>query len=111
MDDDPDFLAALAYGFRKRGFEVEEIQNYSDAVEATRTLVHGAVISDIDLGPGPNGVDLLAHLRQSHSYLPVILVTGALEPNVQAAALALDVTAILEKPVSVRQLAALIRAA
>ncbi len=108
VDDDRDFLAALALSLRTRGFEVEEVRSYSDALDAVGDREHDAVVSDIDLGPGPSGLDLLGYIRQRAPELPVILVTGTVRAETLAEARGLAATAVLEKPISVRQLAAMI---
>jgi DNA-binding response OmpR family regulator len=57
-------------------------------------------LTDLDLGPGGNGVDLIVSLRRQGCRVPTIMMTGS-DPVMARARLAradLDEVALLEKP-------------
>jgi DNA-binding response OmpR family regulator len=59
-----------------------------------------AVLTDFDLGPGGDGVDLLARMRREGCQVPAIMMTGS-DPTLARARLAragLDEIALLVKP-------------
>lgn len=106
VEDDPDLRLALVMAMQARGFEVRAAANFQAAEQIIQDGDSGfdAIISDVDLGPGPNGVDLLERARASHPEIPIILITGNATVPLRERARGLNVTAFLEKPVAPRTL-------
>ncbi len=63
---------------RECGFIVEEAYCASQAIELIdRRRPLRAMVTDIDLGAGPDGFDLARRVRTAHPRLPVIYISGA----------------------------------
>jgi CheY-like chemotaxis protein len=77
--------------------------------EADRSAVD-LVISDVRM-PGLNGLDLARQLHQTHPATPVILITGYSTRDIERAASALFVEALIKKPFGLDILANTVQAA
>jgi len=85
-----------------------------EATDAASALAHFAgvapdlVITDLAM-PGMNGIDLAAAIRATHPQTPIILHTGWQdEPTLDAEVERGTITAVLEKPIDIRKLSAVI---
>jgi CheY-like chemotaxis protein len=82
-----------------RSYEIVDVQS---AEEALREMDRGPVdlvVTDLRL-PEMSGLELIARIRQTHSSMRAILVTGQPTRQVEAQARALGVVAFIPKPVS-----------
>lgn len=75
VDDEVDFLNTLGERLADRGFDVTEVTNGPDAVEAARTGGFDLALIDLKM-PGMDGMELLKILRENHKYLEVLMLTG-----------------------------------
>jgi DNA-binding NtrC family response regulator len=75
VDDDPGFLRQfIVHG---RGlFDITTARTSKEALQATRDIQPDAVLLDINLGSGGNGIEVLRELRVRDPDLPVIMVSG-----------------------------------
>ncbi|HEY0204831.1 MAG TPA: response regulator transcription factor [Acetobacteraceae bacterium] len=78
LDDDPEFLGALADGLSEAGFNPTQA---ATVAEAEALVLRGpirfeAVLLDVDL-PDGDGRDLCARLRKAGLRVPVIMLTGS----------------------------------
>ncbi len=87
-------------------FELTRALTGSDAVKAASTNPPNIVILDHILDKGQKGLDFLPSLRQLLPYVPVLVVSGALEVHQQLRALQGPLRAhfCLPKPVDVHEL-------
>jgi DNA-binding response OmpR family regulator len=98
---------------KRAGFEVVLVRDVMEAVD--RLVLDGiragrdvqAIVTDLRM-PGLSGLDLLALLRCASVRVPVILVSAFHDDASRAEARALGATAVLDKPVDVDVLAALV---
>jgi len=73
---------------RSAGFDVEACSSAAEAMKAFKKFDPDAVISDIDLGFGPSGLDLVVALSKRAPYLAfVILSNYAITPDYRHEAL------------------------
>lgn len=82
IENDPLTLALLEQVLVGKGYSVTSSANFSPAVMKSieaRDLA-GAVL-DLDLGPGPNGIDIGMHLRTHMPGLPVVILTSYVDLN------------------------------
>ena len=116
-EDDAAMRALLARQLCRAGFEVIEVSNGTEALErlaygwaSKPALRFDAVVSDLRM-PGYDGINILASLRKTADYLPVILITafGTMTTHVTAARL--GAYAILDKPFDLDELIALVQEA
>lgn len=97
IDDDDPFRTALveslaSLGFRARGFASAEAFVAANAQDGC-----DCVISDIQM-PGMSGLDLKRLLDDRGSSVPVIMITGRPEPELEARAAASGAICLLRKP-------------
>ncbi len=98
---------AMSRMLRSEGFQVASAGSLQEAIAMADQEVD-LVISDLRLGD-ENAIDLLSHLRRSHSHLPFIVVTAY--GDVSSAVIAMKLGAIdyLLKPLNPTELLAIIR--
>ncbi|MBP7147027.1 MAG: sigma-54-dependent Fis family transcriptional regulator [Acidobacteria bacterium] len=86
VDDDPEFLRRfdlLGEGL----FETRTARSAAEAFESLERSQPDAILLDVDLGAGPNGLEMLARLRREHPELPVVMVSGDESPETVVAAM------------------------
>ena len=99
IEDDKLLLAAMSRRFRRAGIGVLLA---ADGTEGLRCALSGsadAVLLDLGL-PGMRGFKLLHELRAREPYLPVIIVTGDLSPEIDRRAEDYGVITVFRKPFS-----------
>ena len=67
VDDDRHVLASMADWLRDQGYQLDTAASFTEAVAAVDRKAYELVLADIRLGEGPDGFDLLAHLRRNHA--------------------------------------------
>ena len=75
IDDDDSFRVALVESLFSLGYESK---GYASAVEYVRSIGDGSfncIVTDIHM-PGMSGLDLMKHLTDRGSTLPVVLITA-----------------------------------
>lgn len=99
----------LAQFLQAQGFAVLQAARH---VEAMRQLAADwpvdAVVTDVDLGPGPNGLTLVTWLRDRHPDVPLFVCSGRL---LEAADSGLPAADVFFKPFDPRKLVARIKQA
>jgi len=100
VDDDDYFVGALKRQLRRRGYEMRSACTVEQAIASTKETPPDLILLDIKL-PMANGWWLAAWLKTSEetAEIPVIVLTGLVEPEVQAKAQRYGTFACLEKPV------------
>jgi DNA-binding NarL/FixJ family response regulator len=82
VDDHHLSAQALANSFRARGADVVAVaHNVPDALDALRQHAPDVLVSDLDMGPGPSGVDLAVKVRTALPATGVVLLTAYEDPN------------------------------
>jgi CheY-like chemotaxis protein len=76
LDDDALIGAGLVLLARDAGYEAALFRSLADATAAGILVMH-AIISDFDLGPGPNGIEAANALRANRSPAPPVLIVTA----------------------------------
>ncbi len=90
------------------GYQVDKAVDGVQALRAIETDTHDLVIADVRM-PGLDGLTLLARVRERDSELPVIMITGHGDVDMQDQAEGMGATGFLLKPIKLRQLDELIR--
>ncbi len=75
VDDDRQVLDSMADWLREQGYQLDVANGYVTALAAIEKKRYDLLLLDIRLRDG-DGFDLLAHCRQHHPGLTVILITG-----------------------------------
>lgn len=104
VEDEPLVASMLASFLHESGFAVTGVYSAADAaaVIINQALAFDAIVTDINLRSGIDGVDLAQMLAGQNSKARVIFVTGNATPDMRTRAPA-DAT-FLEKPFSPSQL-------
>ena len=102
VDDEEGMRQSLAMLLEAAGYHVRLYPS------AKPFLAHGpsstgCIVSDVRM-PGMDGLDLLGHLREARSRLPVVLITGHADVRMAVAALRAGAADFLEKPFEVDDL-------
>ncbi|HUS39850.1 MAG: sigma-54 dependent transcriptional regulator [Pirellulales bacterium] len=75
VDDDRHLLGSMSGWLREQDYTVDEAGSLATAMATVDKKSFDLVVADIRLGDG-DGFDLLAHCRQNHPSVSVILMTG-----------------------------------
>jgi DNA-binding NtrC family response regulator len=84
VDDETQFLEAIAKRLRKRGFDVRTATNGLDAIATARKEKFDIALLDLKM-PGMDGGQVLKALKSEHRFLEAVILTGhgSLESAVQ----------------------------
>ena len=77
VDDDVLVCSALSRGLIRLGHASRTATSIDEALGLADTEAPTAVLTDLDLGPGPTGIDLITELRRRGYARPTILMTGS----------------------------------
>lgn len=99
-DDDPLFGELISRCIIECGFTVVRAADTMQTVMYAMQHIPAAIVLDINM-PGGSGIAALTRLRQSVKTMrvPVIVVTGSTDPEVERSARSLGVTIFLQKPI------------
>ncbi len=99
VDDEPSILTSLGGLLIDEGYEVITANNGYEALKIIETQAPDLVLLDIWM-PGMDGIEILKELKQTHPYMPVVIITG--HGNIETAVTATKIGAydLIEKPIS-----------
>ena len=100
VDDDKLICSSLARSLIRLGHAARAATSVESACRLIERESPAAILTDLDLGDGGDGIDLLRRLGQEGCRVPTIMMTGS-DPIMARARLAragLDEVALLEKP-------------
>jgi DNA-binding response OmpR family regulator len=100
VDDDSLLCSALSRCLVRLNHSARMAASTDAALALVAAESPAAVLTDLDLGTGGDGVDLIRRLRASGSRVPVVMMTGS-DPAAARARLraaGLDEVPVLEKP-------------
>ena len=82
VEDDPFIGLAVETSLKSAGFNVlANLQNAKDAITSYSIKPSDLVLLDLDLGIGPNGIDVAHALRKLNSNVGIILLTTFVDPR------------------------------
>jgi DNA-binding NarL/FixJ family response regulator len=81
VEDEPYTRLLLLDALSSRGISVEGAASAGEALKMVASHDPHVVVSDLDLGPGPNGADLLNRLKEDRPWLGLIALTGHANPE------------------------------
>lgn len=76
VEDEGYTRSTTAELLRQYGFEVAEAANAVSAKRAVKAFDPDAMVIDIELGDGPNGLDLIAALNKTHKDIAFVLLSN-----------------------------------
>ena len=107
VDDEPALAQLAAQGLRRAGHQVVARHSATEALATLETEAFDVLVTDLGLGEGMNGWELVSLARKVRAGLRVVMVSGWASDIEPALAAANGVDAVVAKPY---QLAALIQA-
>jgi DNA-binding NtrC family response regulator len=110
VDDEPDFVEALAKRLKIHGMDVETAGGGEEALKKARAEDFTAVVLDLKM-PGMDGVETLARLKEINADLQIILLTGHGSIREGVDAMKHGALDFLEKPADFKELLEKIEAA
>jgi signal transduction histidine kinase/ActR/RegA family two-component response regulator len=111
VEDDPDVRLAIADLLRATGHAVTIAASAEEALKLLEHSYQSLLLSDVDLGGGTHGIDLIKQIALRYPFLPSILMSG-LPAEILASRFGLtDEQVLLSKPFTIPQLDAAIRQA
>ncbi len=109
VDDNRFFSAGLSMGlyFYLTGFNILTAESGRRALEILESVPVDLIVTDLDM-PFMDGHDLLMSIRKSHPKLPVFVMAGSVEPEIEKRLVSLGVSRCIEKPFGFKELSDMI---
>ena len=98
VEDERAIQVALAGLFKKQGYEVTLAPSGDDAIEKLAAERFDLVLTDLALGAGRSGMDVLAAALETQPGTPVVLITAHGSEKVAVAAMKAGATDYVPKP-------------
>jgi len=75
-------LSGVANSLQAHGLEVVgQGISAAEAIELVKELSPDALVTDLDFGPGPTGLDVAQHVRKSHPPLGIVVLSAYGDPR------------------------------
>ena len=103
VDDEKDFLEAMAERMRARGMDVTTTTSMREALEKTEKETYDAVVMDLMM-PEMQGMEALKTLKGKRPGLQIILLTGYATREKGNEAVKLGAVDLIEKPADLKVL-------
>ena len=103
VDDEPDFLEAMAARMLVRGLEVTTTTSTIDALGMVEIGHFDVIVMDLMM-PEMAGLEALKALKDLKPELQIILLTGYATREIETAALKLGAVDLIEKPADIERL-------
>ena len=110
IDDDDAVRQSLEFLLKTAGITARGFESARTFLDILPQVTSGCVITDVRM-PEMTGIDLLRHIKQTGSDLPVIVITGHGDITLAVEAMKIGAADFLEKPFDDDQLIAAVRAA
>jgi two-component system phosphate regulon response regulator OmpR len=103
--DDMEGIASLFKRFLSlQGYDVSTACSYYEAMEKIAALDFDLVLTDIDIGDGKTGIDVLKEVKLKNSTCPVILCTGNPDAMTESESKRIGAYDCMYKPVDLESL-------
>ena len=110
IDDDDAVRQSLEFLLRTAGVTVRGFESAKAFLEVLPQIRSGCIITDVRM-PHITGIELLRHVKEFNSDLPVIVITGHGDISLAVDAMKLGAVDFLEKPFDDDQLLVAVRSA
>jgi two-component system nitrogen regulation response regulator NtrX len=100
VDDEANIRRMLAALLKSEGFEPEEAPNGNSALLSLDQVHPDAILLDLQMPPGPDGLETLRLIRERDASTPVIMMSGKAQLNDAVQAIKLGAFQFLEKPLT-----------
>jgi DNA-binding NtrC family response regulator len=103
VDDEEDFLEALARRLELRGLKVTGATRGAEAVQLADKQNFDAIVIDLAM-PGMDGLETLKRIKETHPDAVIIMLSGQGTVKTSIEAMKLGAEDFLEKPVDMQEL-------
>lgn len=110
VDDEPDIRELLALTLSRLKLDSDEAESVSQAIEKLENNTYCLCLTDMRL-PDGNGLDIVSHINEKYTRLPVAVITAHGNMDTAIEALKRGAFDFLNKPIELQQLKALVEAA
>jgi DNA-binding NtrC family response regulator len=110
VDDEEEYLEAMAERMESRGLNVTIAKDGQAALESVEDETFDIVFLDMQM-PGIDGIETLRRLRGKNPDLEVILITGYGSIDSSVAAMKLGAKDFIQKPADIEELVAKVKEA
>jgi two-component system response regulator PilR (NtrC family) len=110
VDDETDIRELLVLTLERMGLSVDSASNVQDALHLLESGNYSLCLTDMRL-PDGSGLDLVQHIAQHHTGLPVAVITAFGSAENAVSALKAGAFDYLTKPISLKQLRPLVQSA
>ncbi|MGH7559790.1 MAG: sigma-54-dependent transcriptional regulator [Gemmatimonadales bacterium] len=100
VDDEANIRRMLAALLRSEGFEADEAPNGNAALLMLDQAHPDAIMLDLQMPPGPDGLETLKQIRERDGTTPVIMMSGKAQLTDAVRAIKLGAFQFLEKPLT-----------
>jgi DNA-binding response OmpR family regulator len=107
VDDEAELLESHRLFLTDKGYRVQMARNAADALELLRQHAYDILLLDEQM-PGMRGIAMVREARELSPSMPIVMVTKSEEDSTLREALGQDVTDYLVKPVTPRQVQAIL---
>ena len=102
-DDEIDLLKPHILFLEEKGFEIDTVNNGSDAVDMSKEKHYDIIFLDENM-PGLTGLETLAKIKAHNSNVPIIMITKSEEEHIMEEAIGGQISDYLIKPVNPNQI-------
>ena len=110
VDDEVEFLKAVASRFELQNFDVTTALSGKEAIASAEKGLFDVAVVDVDM-PGIAGAQLLKILKERHKYLEIVILTGHAKIDSAVECTKLGAFKYLEKPYAFEKLVEAIKEA
>ena len=104
VDDEQDMLALLESILEKGGYDVKTVLSGEEALTEMQDNMPNLVITDLFMGEGMNGMQLMENIHKNSPLLPVIILSGQAQIRDAVQATHMGSAAFLTKPIGKEKL-------
>ncbi|MEN9965097.1 MAG: hypothetical protein RJA60_94 [Actinomycetota bacterium] len=76
VEDDSFTRQLIANALNQQGFDVTECDNASSALDLVKSLEPHVIVSDLDLGRGASGLDLMRLVNREHPWIGLVALSA-----------------------------------
>jgi DNA-binding NtrC family response regulator len=98
VEDEPGIRLALGGLLRREGYEIAQASGGAEAEQLLRAEAYDLVLTDLALGSGPSGMDVLRCARAAAPDCPVVMITAHGSEKIAVEAMRLGAEDYVPKP-------------
>ena len=101
-DDEVEALRSHIIFLEEKGYEIDTCSNGNDTLDLVKQNPYDIIFLDENM-PGLSGIETLRQIKEIRTDIPVVMITKSEEEDIMEAAIGLEITNYLIKPVKPNQ--------